>query len=147
METAHKFETQEQTYYAKWCNNTTTPTSKQHQSWKPENLYRRFSRERPQTIVYARGPKLLSISLQLCLDVKGDHFQHWLWAGPVLHRSRYEYINLQVIISITSFFIDNSLEPLARESPSITAIYTQQLIGSVMINNVKYSAFEKFLCT
>jgi hypothetical protein len=23
----------------------------------------------------ARGPKLLSISLQVCLDVKGDHFQ------------------------------------------------------------------------
>jgi hypothetical protein len=26
----------------------------------------------------ARGPKLLPISLQVCLDVKGDHFQHRL---------------------------------------------------------------------
>ena len=39
--------------------------------------------------------------IQVCLDVKGDQFQHRLWAGPVLHRSRYVYINFQVIISIT----------------------------------------------
>ena len=24
--------------------------------------------------------------IQVCLDVKGDHFQDGLWAGPVLHR-------------------------------------------------------------
>jgi len=34
-----------------------------------------------------------------------------------LHRSQYVYINFQVIISITLFFIDNSLGPLARDSP------------------------------
>jgi len=39
--------------------------------------------------------------IPVCLDVKGDRFQHRLWAGPVLHRSRYVYINFQVIISIT----------------------------------------------
>ena len=39
--------------------------------------------------------------IQVCLDVKRDQFQHRLWAGPVLHRSRYVYINFQVIISIT----------------------------------------------
>jgi len=39
--------------------------------------------------------------IQVCLDVKGDQFQHRLRAGPVLHRSRYVYINFQVIISIT----------------------------------------------
>ena len=39
--------------------------------------------------------------IQVYLDVKGDQFQHRLWAGPVLHRSRYVYINFQVIISIT----------------------------------------------
>ena len=39
--------------------------------------------------------------IQVCLDVKGDQFQHRLSAGPVLHRSRYVYINFQVIISIT----------------------------------------------
>jgi len=39
--------------------------------------------------------------IQVCLDVKGNQFQHRLWAGPVLHRSRYVYINFQVIISIT----------------------------------------------
>ena len=33
------------------------------------------------------------------LGVKGDQFQHWLWTGPVLHRSRYVYINFQVILS------------------------------------------------
>ena len=38
--------------------------------------------------------------IQVCLDVKGYQFQHRLWAGPVLHRSRYVYINFQVIISI-----------------------------------------------
>ena len=38
--------------------------------------------------------------IQVCLDVKGDLFQHRLWAGPVLHRSRYVYINFQVIVSI-----------------------------------------------
>jgi len=35
------------------------------------------------------------------LDVKGDQFQHRLWADPVSHRSRYVYINFQVVISIT----------------------------------------------
>ena len=39
--------------------------------------------------------------IQVCLDVKGDRFQHRLLACPVLHRSRYVYINFQVIISIT----------------------------------------------
>ena len=39
--------------------------------------------------------------IQVCLDVKGDHFQHQLRADPVLHRSRCVYINFQVIISIT----------------------------------------------
>ena len=38
--------------------------------------------------------------IQVCLDGKVDHFQHRLSAGPVLHRSRYVYINFQVIISI-----------------------------------------------
>jgi len=37
--------------------------------------------------------------IQVCLDVKGDQFRHRLWAGPVFHRSRYVYINCQVIIS------------------------------------------------
>ena len=39
--------------------------------------------------------------IQVCLDVKGDQFQHRLWAGPVSHRSRYVYTNFQVFISIT----------------------------------------------
>jgi len=39
--------------------------------------------------------------IQVCLDVKGDQFQHRFRAGPVLHRSLYVYINFQVIISIT----------------------------------------------
>jgi len=39
--------------------------------------------------------------IQVCLDVKGDQFQHRLRAGPVLHCSQYVYINFQVIISIT----------------------------------------------
>ena len=39
--------------------------------------------------------------IQVCLDVKGDHFQHQLFAGPVLHCFRYVYINFQAIISIT----------------------------------------------
>jgi len=56
---------------------------------------------------------------QVCVDVKGDQFQHRLWGGPILHRSRYVYISVQVIISIASFFIDNSLGPLATESPCI----------------------------
>ena len=38
----------------------------------------------------------LEKSIQVCLDVKGGQFQQ-----PVLHRSRYVYINFQVIISIT----------------------------------------------
>ena len=38
--------------------------------------------------------------VQMCLDVKGDQFQHRLRAGPALLRSRYVYINFQVIISI-----------------------------------------------
>ena len=59
------------------------------------------------------------IHIQLCLDVKGDQFQHRLWAGPAFHRSRYVYINIQVIISITQFFIDDSLGPIATESPCI----------------------------
>jgi len=42
--------------------------------------------------------------IQMCLDVKGDQFQHRLSAGPVLHHSRYVYINFQVIISITIFY-------------------------------------------
>jgi len=43
----------------------------------------------------------LEKSIEVCLDVKGDQFQHRLWAGPVLHRSRFVYIDFQVIISIT----------------------------------------------
>ena len=39
--------------------------------------------------------------IQVCLDVKGEQFQHRLWAGPVLHRPRYVYKNFQIIISIT----------------------------------------------
>ena len=39
--------------------------------------------------------------IRVCLDVKGDQFQHRLLVGPVLHRSRYVHINFQVIISIT----------------------------------------------
>jgi len=39
--------------------------------------------------------------IQVCLDVKGNQYQHRLRAGPVLHLSRYVYINFQVIISIT----------------------------------------------
>jgi len=39
--------------------------------------------------------------IQVCLDVKGDQFQHRLGAGPVLHSSRYVYIHFQVFISIT----------------------------------------------
>jgi len=39
--------------------------------------------------------------IKVCLDVKGNQFQHRLGAGPVFHRSRYVYINFQVIISIT----------------------------------------------
>jgi len=39
--------------------------------------------------------------IPVCLVVKGDQFQHRLWADPVPHRSRYVYINFQVIISIT----------------------------------------------
>jgi hypothetical protein len=41
--------------------------------------------------------------IQVHLDVKGDQFQHQIWTGPVLHRSRYVYINFQVITSITYF--------------------------------------------
>ena len=48
----------------------------------------------------AGGPKLLSIKIML-LILKGDHFRHRLWAGPVLHRSRYVYINFQVLVSVT----------------------------------------------
>ena len=39
--------------------------------------------------------------IQVCLDMKGDQFQHRLWAGPVLHRFRYVYIKFQDIIAIT----------------------------------------------
>jgi len=39
--------------------------------------------------------------IQVCLNVKGDRLQHRLWAGPVLYRSWYVYINFQVVISIT----------------------------------------------
>jgi len=55
--------------------------------------------------------------IQVCLDVKGDQFQHRLLVGPVLYHSQYVYINFQVIISITLIFRDNSLGPLARDSP------------------------------
>ena len=40
----------------------------------------------------------------------------------VFHRCRYVYINFEVIISITEFFIDDSLGPLARESPCINIV-------------------------
>jgi hypothetical protein len=62
--------------------------------------------------------------IQVCLDVRGDHFHHRLLAGPVLHRSRYVYINFQVIISIT-IFIDNNLGP-----PANHPIYERLLLGS-----------------
>jgi hypothetical protein len=39
--------------------------------------------------------------IPVCLDVKGDRFQHRLCTGLVLHRSRYVFINFQVIISMT----------------------------------------------
>ena len=39
--------------------------------------------------------------IQVCLDVKGDHFQRRLGAGLVLHRSRYVYIHFKVLISIS----------------------------------------------
>jgi len=42
--------------------------------------------------------------IQVCLDVKSDHFQHRLWACPVLHRSRYVYINYKVIIWSHNFY-------------------------------------------
>ena len=51
--------------------------------------------------IWEKYSKIWSKRIQVCLDVKGDQFQHRLWAGPVLHRSRYVYINFQVIISIT----------------------------------------------
>jgi hypothetical protein len=54
--------------------------------------------------------------------MKGDQFQHRLWAGSVFHLSRYVYINVQVIISIKSFFIDNSLGSLPPE-PSCTIYF------------------------
>ena len=66
--------------------------------------------------------------IQVCLVVKGDQFQQRLWAGPVLHRSRYVYINFQAIISITKFFIDNSLRHLATESPCIKTVVILQLV-------------------
>jgi len=49
--------------------------------------------------------------IQVCLDVKGDQSQHRLCAGPVLHRSRYVYINFQVIISITYFYRQKFVAP------------------------------------
>ena len=67
---------------------------------------------------HAGGHKMFEETIH---DVKEkeEQFQHRLWAGPALHCCRYVYINFQVIISITKFFIDNSLVPLARESPCI----------------------------
>jgi len=38
----------------------------------------------------------LEKGIPACLDVKEDQFQHRLWAGPVLYRPRYAYINFQV---------------------------------------------------
>ena len=43
----------------------------------------------------------LAKRIQVCLDVKGGQLQHRLWADPVLHLSRYVYINFQVIFSVT----------------------------------------------
>jgi len=79
----------------------------------------------------------LEKGIQVCLDVKGDQFQHRLWAGPVLHRSRYVYINFQVIISIKLFFIDNSLGPLARDSPCITKhiVHVERKTGTRSFNH------------
>jgi len=56
--------------------------------------------------------------IQVCLDVKGDHFQHRLRAGPVLHRSGMVYKFLSHYLNHI-IFIDNSLGPLTRESPCI----------------------------
>ena len=67
--------------------------------------------------------------IQVCLGVKGDQFQHRLWAGPILLLSRYVYINFQVIISITYFFIDNGLGPLATESPRIKILIQLQVLA------------------
>jgi len=39
--------------------------------------------------------------IQVCLDVKGDQFQHRLRAGPVLHGFFIFIFHFQVIISIT----------------------------------------------
>ena len=44
-----------------------------------------------------KGIQNLGKRIQVCLDVKGDQFRHRLWAGPVLHRSRYVYINFEVL--------------------------------------------------
>ena len=72
--------------------------------------------------------------IQVCLDVKGDQFQHRFRAGPVLHRSRYVYINFQVVISIIQFFIDNSLGPLATESPCILPLVFELLRHEMYIS-------------
>ena len=50
---------------------------------------------------FEKSIKNLEKCIQVCLDVKGDQFQHRLWADLVLHRSRYVYINFQAIILIT----------------------------------------------
>ena len=79
----------------------------------------------------------LEKSIQVCLDAKGDQFQHRLWAGPVLHRCQYVYINFQVIISITYFFRDNSLGPLARESPCMLTGVLANLNNSVLCGDAR----------
>jgi len=64
---------------------------------------RRYIRQEIQAVnVDALGKVFQNLErrLQMCLDVKGDQFQHRLLAGPVLHRFRYAYINFQVINSI-----------------------------------------------
>jgi len=67
-----------------------------------------------------------------------------------LHRSQYVYINFQVIISITYVSIDNSLGPLARDSPCMfiycefVSMNTEDIL---MFNNFfkKYPAFYEIM--
>ena len=46
----------------------------------------------------------LEKSIQVCLDVKRGQFRHRLWAGPVLHRSRYVYINFRHYLNSIIFY-------------------------------------------
>jgi hypothetical protein len=54
-----------------------------------------------RVILSLEAPSFLKTELSHKTFGHPDHFQHRLSAGSVLHRSRYVYINFQVIISIT----------------------------------------------